>query len=157
VGPGHPQAAAVVTLALVVAGGWIPTVRVRWRRLSGGVGLHLSRDLRPGDRAWYIVRDASLVVVTARRGARVMIARPDLVEDEVIGVRRTRVFLLPCDEQYGGPEMAGGPGGGPERERDERTDRGRGNPRARWRVTRPAPGRPVRGGNTPQTSQPRGG
>jgi hypothetical protein len=97
-GPGHPQAAAVVTLALVVAGGWIPTVRVRWRPVSGWVGLHLSRDLRPGDRAWYVVRDASLVVVTARRGARVMIARPDLVEDEVIGVRRTRVFLLPADE-----------------------------------------------------------
>jgi hypothetical protein len=37
-------------------------------------------------------------VVTARRGARVMIARPDLVQDEVIGVRRTRVFLLPADE-----------------------------------------------------------
>jgi hypothetical protein len=97
-GPAHPQAAAVVTLALVGAGAQIHTVRVRWRPLSAWVGLHLSRDLRPGDRAWYVARDASLVVVTARRGARVTIARPDLVEDEVIGVRRTRVFLLPADE-----------------------------------------------------------
>lgn len=99
-GPGaaHPRAAAIVTLTLVAVGGQIHSVRVRWRPVSGWVGLHLSRDLRPGDRAWYVARDASLVVVTARRGARVMIARPDLVEDEVIGVRRTRVFLLPADE-----------------------------------------------------------
>jgi hypothetical protein len=60
--------------------------------------MHLSRDLRPGDRAWYVARDASLVVVTARRGVRIAIARPDLVQDEVIRVRRTRVFLLPADE-----------------------------------------------------------
>jgi hypothetical protein len=97
-GPAYPQAAAVVTLALVVTGGWIHTVRVRWRPISGWVGLYLSRDLRPGDRAWYVARDASRVVVTGRRGARVTIARPDLVEDEVIGVRPTRVFLLPADE-----------------------------------------------------------
>jgi hypothetical protein len=97
-GPAHSQAAAVVTLALVVAGGWIHTARVRWRPISGWVGMHLSRGLRPGDRAWFVARDASLVVVTARQGVRVAIARPDLVEDEVIRVRRTRVFLLPADE-----------------------------------------------------------
>jgi hypothetical protein len=97
-GPAYPQAAAVATLALVVAGGYIHPVRVRWRPISGWVGMHLSRDLRPGDRAWYVARDASLVVVTARRGVRIAIARPDLVQDEVIRVRRTRVFLLPADE-----------------------------------------------------------
>jgi hypothetical protein len=97
-GPAYPQAAALVTLALVVAGGWIHTVRIRWRPISGWVGLHLSRDLRPGDRAWYIAGEASRVVVTARRGTRMVIARPDLVEDEVIRVRRTRVFLFPADE-----------------------------------------------------------
>jgi hypothetical protein len=96
-GPGRSQAAAVVALALVAVGGWVHPVRVRWRPVSGWVGLRLSRDLRPGDRAWYVAREASLVVVTARRGIRVVIARPDLVQDEVITVRRTRVFLLAAD------------------------------------------------------------
>lgn len=97
-GGAHLRAGALVSLALVAGLGWIHVLRVRWRPLSGWVGLHVSRALRPGDRAWYVAREASLVVVTARRGARVMIARPDLVEDEVIRVRRTRVFLLPVDE-----------------------------------------------------------
>jgi hypothetical protein len=96
-GPGRSQAAAVVALVLAAAAGWLVPVRVRWRPISAWVGLRLSRDLRPGDRAWYVAREASLVVVTARRGLRVVIARPDLVEDEVIRVRRTRVFLLPAD------------------------------------------------------------
>lgn len=97
-GPASPRAAAVATLVLVAAVGCVPTVRVRWRPISGWVGLRVSRALRPGDRAWYIAHQASLVVVTARRGLRMAIARPDLVEDEVIRVRRTRVFLLPADE-----------------------------------------------------------
>jgi hypothetical protein len=96
-GPGRSQAAALVALVLVVGAGWLVPLRVRWRPISAWVGLHLSRDLRPGDRAWYVAGEASLVVVTARRGLRVVIARPDLVEDEVIRVRRTRVFLLPAD------------------------------------------------------------
>jgi hypothetical protein len=105
-GPGLAQASAVVALAAVVAGGWVPAVRVRWRPISGWVGLHLSRDLRPGDRAWYVAREASLVVVTARRGVRVVIARSDLVEDEVITVRRTRVFLLAAEAPAGGARGA---------------------------------------------------
>ena len=97
-GPASPRAAAVATLVLVAVVGCVPMVRVRWRPISGWVGLRVSRALRPGDRAWYVVGEASLVVVTARRGLRMAIARPDLVEDEVIRVRRTRVFLLPADE-----------------------------------------------------------
>jgi hypothetical protein len=97
-GPARSQAAAVVALALVGIGAWVHPLRVRWRPLSGWVGLRVSRDLRPGDRAWYVAREASLVVVTARRGVRVVIARSDLVENEVITVRRTRVFLLAVDQ-----------------------------------------------------------
>jgi hypothetical protein len=97
-GPGVAQAAAVGALVLVVAGALIQPVRVRWRPLSGWAALHLSRDLRPGDRAWYLgAREPSLVVVTARHGVRLVIARPDLGHDEGFSVRRTRVFLVPSE------------------------------------------------------------
>ena len=96
-GPSRLEAAAVAALALTGAGAAIPPLRVRWRPITGSVGLRLSRDLRPGDRAWYLgVREASLVMVTARRGARLVIARPDLARDEGMSVRRTRVFLVPA-------------------------------------------------------------
>jgi hypothetical protein len=94
-GPARLEAAAVLALVLVGGAAALHPLRVRWRPVSGWVGLRLSRDLRPGDRAWYVgATEASLVVVTARRGMRLVIARPDLVQDEVISVRRTRVFLL---------------------------------------------------------------
>jgi hypothetical protein len=94
-GPARLEAAAVLALVLVGGAATLQPLRVRWRPVSGWVGLRLSRDLRPGDRAWYVsATEASLVVVTARRGMRLVIARPDLVQDEVISVRRTRVFLL---------------------------------------------------------------
>ena len=96
-GPTRLEAAAIVSVVLVGLASRIQPVRVRWRPITGWVGLRLSRGLRPGDRAWYLAREASLVVVTARHGVRVVIARPDLVEDEVISVRRTRVFLLPAE------------------------------------------------------------
>ena len=71
---------------------------MRWRPITGWVGLRISRDLRPGDRAWYLgAHEASLVVVTARHGVRLVIARPDLAQDEGISVRRTRVFVLAAD------------------------------------------------------------
>jgi hypothetical protein len=94
-GPARLEAAAVLALVLVGGAAALQPLRVRWRPVSGWVGLQLSRDLRPGDRAWYVgPTEASLVVVTARRGMRLVIAGPDLVQDEVISVRRTRVFLL---------------------------------------------------------------
>ena len=97
-GPTRLEAAAVLSLALVVASAALHPLRIRWRPISGWVGLRLSRGLRPGDRAWYVgATEASLVVVTARRGVRLVIARPELVADEVISVRRTRVFLLAAD------------------------------------------------------------
>jgi hypothetical protein len=94
-GPARLEAAAVLALVLVGGAAALHPLRVRWRPVSGWVGLRLSRDLRPGDRAWYVgATEANLVVVTARRGVRLVIARPGLGQDEVISVRRTRVFLL---------------------------------------------------------------
>jgi hypothetical protein len=97
--PRRVEAAAVVSLVVVVvAGAMLQPLRVRWRPISGGVGLRLSRGLRAGARAWYVsAREAHLVVVTARHGVRLVIVRPDLGQDEGISVRRTRVFLLPAD------------------------------------------------------------
>ena len=96
-GPARPEAAAVVALVLVGLGAGLQPLRVRWRPVTAWVGLRISRGLRPGDRAWYLgTRDARLVVVTARRGIRLVIVRPDL-QDEGISVRRTRVFLLAAE------------------------------------------------------------
>jgi hypothetical protein len=97
-GPARLEAAAVAALALVGAGAAVQPLRVRWRPVTGWVGLRISRDLRPGHRAWYLgANDASLVVVTACRGVRLVIVRPGLAEDEGLSVRRTRVFLLAAD------------------------------------------------------------
>jgi hypothetical protein len=86
-----------VALVLVGLGAGLQPLRVRWRPVTAWVGLRISRGLRPGDRAWYLgTRDARLVVVTARRGIRLVIVRPDL-QDEGISVRRTRVFLLAAE------------------------------------------------------------
>jgi hypothetical protein len=87
---------AVVAAVLVALRAIVQPLRVRWRPITGWIGLRISRGLRPGDRAWYLgASDASLVVVTARHGVRLVIVRPDL-QDEGISVRRTRVFLLPA-------------------------------------------------------------
>jgi hypothetical protein len=97
-GPTHLQAAAVVSVGLVVAGTRVQPLRARWRPISGWVGLRISRGLRPGDRAWYVgSSEVSLVVVTGCHGVRLVIVRPDLGQDEGISVRRTRVFLLAVD------------------------------------------------------------
>ena len=90
------EAAAIVAAILVAAGAYVQPLRVRWRPLTGWIGLRVSQGLRPGDRAWYLgASDASLIVVTARHGVRLVIVRPDL-QDEGISVRRTRVFVLPA-------------------------------------------------------------
>lgn len=96
-GPGSVRL-AILSLVLVVVGSRIRPLRVLWRPVSGGVGLAMSRSLRAGDRAWYVrSRQADMVLVTARHGARLVIAAPDLDEpDEVLTVRRTRVLLFPA-------------------------------------------------------------
>jgi hypothetical protein len=86
---------ALSSLALLALGVMVRPLRVRWRPVSGWVGLAVSRSLRPGHRAWF-VRDgrADAVLVTARRGIRLSIAVPNLGEAETLSVRRTRVFLI---------------------------------------------------------------
>jgi hypothetical protein len=96
--PAFASHAAILSLALLCLGALIRPIRVSWRPISGWVGLAVSRGLRPGDRAWYVrAGEADLVLVTARHGARMVIARPDLGQDEGLDVRRTRVILLPAE------------------------------------------------------------
>jgi hypothetical protein len=91
---GPPLVASAVLAAL---GAWVPPLRVRWRPLSGVVGVRVSRRLRPGDRAWYVRGErADLVIVTARRGLRLSIAAPELGAAESLNVRRTRVLVVPA-------------------------------------------------------------
>ena len=89
---------ALVAAALVATATAIPAVRSVWRPLSGTVGLAVSRPLNPGRQAWFVRRGkADLVLVTARRGFRVTIALGAQSRDEVMSVRRTRIFLIPDD------------------------------------------------------------
>lgn len=101
-GVGSSQAAVLPALTVLGLGLMIRPLRVRWRPVTGSVGLAVSRGLRPGARAWYVrARDADLVVVTARHRARLTIARSDLVSDEGMSVRRTRVLLVPVEPANG--------------------------------------------------------
>jgi hypothetical protein len=91
------QAAMALAAALLLAGALIPRLRSGWRPLSATTALVMSRELRPGDRAWFIHgSDADLILVTARHGLRIVIARPDHDPAEGLSVRRTRVLLVPA-------------------------------------------------------------
>ena len=97
-GRGLAGEAAVLDLILVGLGFVVRPLRTRWRPLSGWLGLAMSRALHSGDRAWYVrPHQADLVLVTARHGTRLVIARPNLAQDESLTVRRTRVLVLPAD------------------------------------------------------------
>jgi hypothetical protein len=90
--------AAVLSLILVGLALMVRPLRARWRPVTGWVGLAMSRSLQVGDRAWYVrAHRADLVLVTARHGARLVIAGPTLADDESLSVRRTRVLVLPTD------------------------------------------------------------
>lgn len=91
-----PRIIAVTSLVLLVIGVVLRPLRLRWRPVSGWVGVAVSRSLRAGQRAWY-VRDgrADAVLVTGRRGLHLSIAAPSVGEAETLSVRRTRVFLIP--------------------------------------------------------------
>jgi hypothetical protein len=98
-GDTSPPAIALLAGALVATGVWLAPLRVRWRPLSATVGLTMSRSLRAGARAWYVrPHAADLVLVTARRGRRVVIAGGAGSRTEGFAVRRTRVLLLPADD-----------------------------------------------------------
>ncbi|HBH02049.1 MAG TPA: hypothetical protein DDZ42_09045 [Candidatus Rokubacteria bacterium] len=93
VGPDAQAGLAAVATGLLAL---VPPIRVRWRPVSAWVGLAMSVRLGPGDRAWYVVPGrAEPVLVTARRGFRLVVAGVDRGRAEGIEVRRTRVLLLP--------------------------------------------------------------
>lgn len=96
VGAGLQSGAAALVVGL---GAVVVPFRVRWRPVSGPVGLWVSRALTPGDRAWYVRPDApELVIVTARHGLRLTVAVPGRGAAEGLSVRRTRVLVLSADE-----------------------------------------------------------
>ena len=87
----------VMAAVLVAVGASLSPLRLRWRPISGWVGVVVSRPLRPGDRAWYVrPGEARLGVVTARRGLRVVIAQAQSPAEGIV-IRRTRALLLPAD------------------------------------------------------------
>jgi hypothetical protein len=94
----HLADRALVAAVVVVVAALIPALRVRWRPLSGAVGLVLSEPLRPGHRAWYVRgSSAEPVLITGRHGLRLVIAGANQGTAEGISVRRTRVLLVPLE------------------------------------------------------------
>jgi hypothetical protein len=95
----RPAPLALIAAAVVAAVACVlPGLRVRWRPVSAFVSIRMSRRLRAGARAWYIRPDAAdLVIVTARRGLRIVIAGIAESRTEGFAVRRTRVLLIPAD------------------------------------------------------------
>ena len=95
----RPLVGAVLAAAGVVLLALVPPLRIRWRPVSGWMGLAVTRRLRPGDRAWWVQPHRSeSVVVTARRGLRLTIALARHGESEVLRVRRTRTLIVPADD-----------------------------------------------------------
>lgn len=91
-----PQTSMMVAAGLLILVALLPRLRLAWRPVSATTTVLVSRGLRPGDRAWFVHGSgADLVLVTARHGVRVVIARPGHDAEEGMSVRRTRVLLLP--------------------------------------------------------------
>ena len=91
--PGRLAGASVLVVGLVAL---VTPLRRRWRPISALVGVSVSRELRPGDRAWLVLPGrAEPVIVTARRRLRLVLARPDQAS-EGLEVRRTRVIVVPA-------------------------------------------------------------
>ena len=97
--PGASSAAlAAFAAGLLMVARLAPGLRRRWRPVSAVVSVMASASLRPGSRAWYVrASDAELVIVTGRRGLRLVIATPGHGGAEGITVRRTRVLVLPAE------------------------------------------------------------
>jgi hypothetical protein len=93
------DASALVALVVVVAGVIVPPLRDSWRPASGAVGLAISSGLRPGDLAWYVDANGSTrVLVTGRRGIRLVVAQGNRDAHEGHSVRRTRALLIPASD-----------------------------------------------------------
>ncbi len=92
------ESLALIAVLVVALGALALPLRARWRPVSGGVGLAVSRRLSAGDQAWYVRPGAAeRVLVTALHRTRVVIARLDGSGAEGLSVRRTRVLLVPAD------------------------------------------------------------
>lgn len=86
---------ALAAAALVGAASLVRPLRLRWRPASALVSLSVSRGLRAGDLAWCVFPGrVERVIVTARRGWRLVVARPDQGPQEGLEVRRTRVLVV---------------------------------------------------------------
>jgi hypothetical protein len=88
-------ASAVAASMLVAAAAFVPLLRLRWRPVSALVSLSVSRALRPGDVAWCVFPGrVEHVIITARRGWRLVVARPGRESAEGVEIRRTRVLVI---------------------------------------------------------------
>jgi len=89
---------ALLAFVITALGVLARPLRARWRPLSGVVALVMSARLAPGDHAWYVMPGhAERVLVTARHRTRVVIVRLSDEGSEGLGVRRTRVLLVPAE------------------------------------------------------------
>jgi hypothetical protein len=92
-------AVAIVAAILVAVACMAAPLRAWWRPVTGLTALLLGWGLRPGDRAWRIsAAGPELVVVTARRGLRIVVAGVARDPSEGIAVRRTRTLLIRAGE-----------------------------------------------------------
>ncbi|MGH7331240.1 MAG: hypothetical protein ACREKS_00555, partial [Candidatus Rokuibacteriota bacterium] len=90
-----PVPGALAALLIMGILATVSPLRLRWRVVSGAVGLWTSRTIAVGDRAWCIgPGSARRVIVTARHGPRVTVAMIDGDAAEGVRVRRTRVLLV---------------------------------------------------------------
>jgi hypothetical protein len=61
------------------------------------VSVSVSQSLRPGDHAWLVLPERiEPVIVTARRGLRLVVASPHQ-GSEGLSVRRTRILVVPAE------------------------------------------------------------
>jgi hypothetical protein len=90
-----PSASAIVAVVAVALAALLGSIRRRWRPVSALASLSVSRRLKPGDHAWLVLAERiDPVIVTARRGLRLVVASPQQ-GSEGLEVRRTRVLVVP--------------------------------------------------------------
>jgi hypothetical protein len=96
-GGGDPAALGVVAVIATGLGALLAPLRRRWRPVAAVTAFVLSSRLGPGDRAWLVTPDRVVpVLVTARRGFRVVIVGAARDPAEGLAVRRTRALLFPA-------------------------------------------------------------
>jgi hypothetical protein len=90
------SASAIVAILGVVLVALVAPLRRGWRPVSALGSISASQALRPGDHAWLVLPDhIEPVIVTARRGLRLVVASPQQ-GSEGLSVRRTRILVVPA-------------------------------------------------------------